>query len=108
MSGGADRWIRLTTIGCVALPAMIAAGRVIAAWPSSALIGAFTGRRRARHRYDLGFHVPCMSATWLGGACCWTLPLVKGAGVWSLRGRCLLGELGDAPVGEADVGACGL
>src|SRR5467141_2477883 len=41
-----------------------------------AFIDIFTGRRLARHWHDLGFHVPCMSATWLGGVCCWTVPLV--------------------------------
>jgi hypothetical protein len=32
VNAGAERWIRWTTIGCVALLALI--GRVIAAWPS--------------------------------------------------------------------------
>ena len=40
-----------------------------------AFIDIFTGRRLARRGSDLGFHVPCMSATWTAvrvvGFCRW-------------------------------------
>jgi hypothetical protein len=52
---------RLAANVAVAEPTLT--GRVIAAWPSFALIDMFTGRCWARHGCDLRFHVPCVFVT---------------------------------------------
>ena len=67
--GGILPWALLVVGSVASLAANVAVaeptatGRVIAAWPSFALIDVLTGRRGARHGCDLGFHMPCMFVT---------------------------------------------